>query len=128
MTDPVADMLTRIRNGQAAKKKSVTMNSSKLKVAIAKLLKEEGYILDYNVHGDDKKPLLSIELKYYEGVPVITNIRRVSKPGLRVYVSATDIPKTVAGLGVTVVSTPKGIMSDRAARNKQGGEILFTVN
>src|ERR1700722_3329880 len=107
MTDPVADMLTRIRNGQAAKKKSVSMDSSKLKVAIAKLLKDEGYILDYNLHGEEKKPQLTVELKYFEGVPVITNIRRVSRPGLRVYASATEIPKTVAGLGVTVVSTPE---------------------
>lgn len=128
MTDPVADMLTRIRNGQTAKKQNVSMASSKLKLAIAKVLKDEGYILDYEVDDNEKKPQLMITLKYYDGKPVITKIRRVSRPGLRVYVSATDIPKTVAGLGVTVVSTPLGVMSDRAARNKQGGEILFTVN
>nr|WP_284244768.1 30S ribosomal protein S8 [Thalassotalea insulae] len=127
MTDPIADMFTRIRNGQAATKTAVTMPSSKLKVAIANLLKEEGYISDFSVSGD-VKPELAVELKYFEGKEVIETIKRVSRPGLRVYKGATELPKVLAGMGIAIVSTSKGLMTDRAARSAGlGGEIIGFV-
>ncbi|XZG71061.1 30S ribosomal protein S8 [Chitinibacteraceae bacterium HSL-7] len=127
MHDPIADMLTRIRNAQRADKQSVTMPSSKLKVAIAKVLADEGYIDSFNVAGD-VKPELTIELKYYAGRPVIERIERVSKPGLRIYKGAGDIPQVMNGLGVAIVSTSKGVMTDRKARaNNVGGELLCYV-
>lgn len=115
MQDPIADMLTRIRNGQAANKVSVKMPSAKLKVAIAKLLKEEGYIADYAV-ADEAKPELEITLKYFQGQPVVETIQRVSRPGLRIYKGKNELPKVMGGLGVAIVSTSKGLMTDRAAR------------
>jgi len=127
MTDPIADMFTRIRNGQSAAKTAVTMPSSKVKVAIANLLKEEGYISDYSVTGD-VKPELAVELKYFEGKEVIESIKRVSRPGLRVYKSCDELPKVLAGMGIAIVSTSKGLMTDRAARSAGiGGEIIGFV-
>jgi small subunit ribosomal protein S8 len=128
MTDPVADMLTRIRNAQACGKTTVAIPSSKLKGAIAQVLKEEGYIDGFVVKPNDGKPELEIALRYYAGHPVIEKIERVSRPGLRVYRGAQDIPKVMNGLGVAVVSTPKGVMTDRKARaSGVGGEVLFIV-
>jgi small subunit ribosomal protein S8 len=128
MSDPIADMLTRIRNAQAVNKTTVAMPSSKLKVAIARVLKDEGYIENYAVAEDAGKSTLSIELKYYAGRPVIERIERVSRPGLRVYKGKSDIPTVLNGLGVTIVSTPKGVMTDRKARaTGTGGEILCYV-
>lgn len=127
MQDPIADMLTRIRNGQAANKVSVKMPSSKLKVAIAQVLKDEGYITDYAVSGEVKTEL-EVTLKYFEGKKVIETIQRVSRPGLRIYKGATDLPKVLGGLGVAIVSTSKGVMTDRAARKAgMGGEIVCYV-
>jgi small subunit ribosomal protein S8 len=127
MQDPIADMLTRIRNGQAAQKVSVSMPSSKLKVAIAKLLKEEGYVADVKVTGD-VKPELEIELKYFQGKSVVELIQRVSRPGLRIYKKRDELPKIMNGLGIAVVSTSKGVMTDRAARKAgMGGEIICYV-
>jgi len=127
MTDPIADMFTRIRNGQSAAKVAVQMPSSKVKVAIANLLKEEGYISDYSVAGD-VKPELSVELKYFEGKEVIEKIKRVSRPGLRIYKSCDELPKVLAGMGIAIISTSKGLMTDRAARNAGiGGEVLGFV-
>ncbi|MBB5191422.1 small subunit ribosomal protein S8 [Silvimonas terrae] len=127
MHDPIADMLTRIRNAQRADKVSVTMPSSKLKVAIAQVLKDEGYVESFNVAGDVKREL-TIELKYYAGRPVIERIERVSKPGLRVYKGSDSIPQVMNGLGVAIVSTSKGVMTDRKARaNGVGGELLCFV-
>ena len=129
MTDPVSDMLTRLRNGQAAGKNVVSMPGSKLKAAIAKVLKEEGYINEYEPSMDGNKPILKVELKYFQGAPVIEKIDRVSKPGLRIYRSKDDLPKVLGGLGVAIISTPKGVMTDRAARAIGfGGEILCTVS
>ncbi|MDO7596307.1 MAG: 30S ribosomal protein S8 [Pseudomonadota bacterium] len=129
MTDPVADMLTRIRNAQQAKKSDVTMPSSKVKLSIANVLKNEGYIATYSVSEVDGKPVLSIALKYFDGKPVISKIDRVSRPGLRVYKSAKDLPKVIGGLGVAIVSTSKGVMADRKARELgQGGEVLCSVS
>lgn len=128
MSDPISDMLTRIRNAQQAEKASVAMPSSKLKVAIAKVLKDEGYVEDFAVREAEGKPTLEIGLKYYAGRPVIERIERVSKPGLRVYKGSTDIPRVMNGLGVAIVSTPKGVMTDRKARaSKVGGEVLCIV-
>ena len=128
MSDPIADMLTRIRNAQQAQKTSVAMPSSKLKIAIAQVLKEEGYIENYSVAGEEKKPVLEIELKYYVGRPVIEKIERVSRPGLRVYKGSNDIPKVMNGLGVAIVSTSSGVMTDRKARAAGiGGELLCIV-
>lgn len=125
--DPIGDMLTRIRNGQSAKKEFVALDSSKIKVAICRVLEEEGYIHGHNVI-EGTKPQLKITLKYKNnGTPVISKIIRKSRPGLRSYTSAYNIPKTVDGLGVTVVSTSAGVMSDRKARKRHGGEILFSV-
>lgn len=127
MQDPLADMLTRIRNAQMAEKTVVSMPSSKLKVAVASVLKNEGYISDYQISGD-AKPQLSIELKYFEGRPVIEELKRVSRPGLRQYKSVDQLPKVRGGLGVSIVSTNKGVMTDRAARAAGvGGEVLCTV-
>ena len=128
MTDPVADMLTRIRNAQMAEKQSVSMPSSKLKVAIAKVLKDEGYIDDFAIRENGAKPELDVALKYYAGHPVIERIERVSKPGLRVYKGKDDLPRVMNGLGVAIVSTPKGVMTDRRARaGNMGGEVLCIV-
>jgi small subunit ribosomal protein S8 len=127
MQDTLADMFTRIRNGHMAEKAAVAMPSSKQKVAIAKVLEEEGYIAGYSVEGD-VKPVLSIELKYFEGKPVIEEIKRVSRPSLRVYNGVGDLPKVSDGLGVAIVSTSKGVMTDRAARAAGvGGEVICTV-
>jgi small subunit ribosomal protein S8 len=128
MSDPIADLLTRIRNAQSVNKTIVAMPSSKLKVAIALVLKEEGYIEDFAVADLSGKPELRIELKYYAGRPVIERIERVSRPGLRVYRGKGDIPTVMNGLGVAIVSTPKGVMTDRKARaTGTGGEILCYV-
>jgi len=128
MSDPIADMLTRIRNAQQAEKASVQMPSSKLKVAIADVLKGEGYIDDFAVREVEGKASLEIALKYYAGRPVIERIERVSRPGLRVYKGSQDIPRVMNGLGVAIVSTPKGVMTDRKARTQNvGGEVLCIV-
>ncbi|MDD1784367.1 30S ribosomal protein S8 [Enterovibrio sp. ZSDZ35] len=127
MQDPISDMLTRIRNGQAATKVAVKMPSSKLKVAIAELLKAEGYVADYAVTGE-VKPELEVTLKYFEANPVIEQIQRVSRPGLRIYKKKDELPSVMAGLGIAVVSTSKGLMTDRAARKAGlGGEIICYV-
>ena len=129
MSDPIADLLTRIRNAHAARKAEVKMPSSNVKVAIAKVLKEEGYVIDFQVSKDGKIPELTITLKYFEGRAVIDNIKRISKPGLRIYKRKDELPKVVGGLGIAIVSTSKGIMTDRQARNEgQGGEILCFVS
>lgn len=128
MSDPIADMLTRIRNAQARSKVSVSMPASKQKASIASLLKEEGYITDYAVSKDGAKSNLNIELKYFQGTPVIETLKRVSRPGLRIYKSKNELPKVMGGLGIAIVSTSKGVMTDRAARAAgQGGEILAYV-
>lgn len=128
MTDPIADMLTRIRNAQGVEKADVSMPSSKLKVAIAQVLKDEGYIENFTVLSEGAKSELKIQLKYYAGRPVIERIERVSKPGLRVYKGRADIPRVMNGLGVAIVSTPKGVMTDRKARTVGvGGEVLCYV-
>jgi small subunit ribosomal protein S8 len=128
MSDPIADLLTRIRNGQAAGKREVRMPSSKLKLAVANLLKDEGYITDAKVEMQEDKPQLSVELKYFQGKPVIATLQRVSRPGLRVYRGKKELPSVLNGLGIAIVSTSQGLMSDRAARAAgQGGEILATV-
>ena len=127
MQDPIADLLTRIRNGQAAGKVSVSMPSSKQKVAIANLLLKEGYIASVRETGDVKK-VLEIGLKYYEGKPVVEMIQRVSRPGLRIYKKCRDLPKIMNGLGIAVISTSKGLMTDRAARKDGlGGEVICYV-
>lgn len=128
MSDPIADMLTRIRNAQAVTKKEVAIPNAKIKIEIAKILKEEGYIIDYSV-SNDLKAILTIILKYYEGKPVISNIQRVSTPGLRIYKNKDDLPKVLAGLGIAIISTSKGLMTDRNARHAgHGGEIICTVS
>lgn len=127
MQDPIADMLTRIRNALQVGKTSVSMPSSTLKTSIAKVLKDEGYVNDYSVD-QETKPTLSIDLKYFEGKPVIAELARDSRPGLRNYAGKDDLPKVRGGLGVAVVSTSKGVMTDRAARAAGvGGEIICTV-
>ena len=127
MQDPLADMLTRIRNAQMAEKTVVSMPSSKLKAAVAKVLKDEGYIADFQI-SSEVKPQLSIELKYFEGKPVIEEVKRISRPGLRQYKSVEQLPKVRGGLGVSIVSTNKGVMTDRAARAAGvGGEVRCTV-
>jgi len=127
MQDPVADMLTRVRNAQTAKLTSTAMPSSGTKIAIAKVLKDEGYIAEYSVN-EDGHPELTIELKYFEGRPVIEEIKRVSRPGLRQYIGKDDIPTVKGGLGIVIMSTNKGVMSDRAAREAGvGGEVLCSV-
>lgn len=128
MSDPVADMLTRIRNAQKAEKAVVSMPSSKVKVDIAHLLKDEGYIADYGVTTEAVKSQLNITLKYYQGKPVISTIKRISKPGLRVYRSKEALPKVNGGLGIAIVSTSQGLMTDRAAKQAgHGGEVVCVV-
>ena len=128
MSDPIADMLTRIRNAQCVDKVSVAMPSSKLKCAIAKVLKDEGYIDDFKVIDETGKPVLEIALKYYAGRPVIDRLERVSRPGLRIYKSRDDIPQVMNGLGVAIVSTSRGVMTDRKARaTGVGGEVICYV-
>ena len=129
MSDPIADMLTRIRNAQTAEKTSVVVPTSKLKISIAKVLKDEGYIDGYKINGDEtRKPELEIALRYHAGRPVIEKIERVSKPGLRIYKGREDIPQVMNGLGVAIVSTSRGVMTDRRARDTGiGGEVLCIV-
>ena len=128
MSDPIADMLTRIRNAQMVEKTTVLVPSSKVKVAIAQVLKDEGYIDGFQVKSDDGRPQLEIALKYYAGRPVIERIERVSRPGLRVYKGSGANPQVMNGLGVAIVTTPKGVMTDRKARaTGVGGEVLCYV-
>ncbi len=129
MTDPISDLLTRIRNGQKARMTEVRMPSSKLKVAVARVLKDEGYISDYTTEEDGVMKTLVVRLKYFDGAPVIERLSRVSKPGLRVYKGADELPTVLGGLGIVIVSTSQGVMSDREARVKrQGGEVLCVVS
>jgi small subunit ribosomal protein S8 len=128
MSDPIADMLTRIRNGQTANKSSVRMPASKKKLAIAKVLKDEGYIVDFAEVDLDGKPGLEVALKYFQGEPVIDFVKRVSRPGLRIYKSRDELPKVRGGLGIAIVSTSKGVMTDREARKQgHGGEVIAYV-
>lgn len=128
MSDPVADMLTRIRNGQSAGKKYIKQPSSKLKLSIAKVLKDEGYITDFSTETNGGHTEMIVDLKYHKGVPVIEKIDRISRPGLRIYKSKDELPKVLGGLGIAIVSTSNGVMTDRAARAKgHGGEIICTV-
>ncbi len=129
MTDPIADMLTRIRNGQSARKVAVSMPASKAKEAVAKVLQDEGYITGFGVDGEGAAKELTVELKYFNGEPVIEKIQRASRPGLRVYRGKDELPKVLGGLGVAIVSTSAGVMSDRQAREKGiGGEVLCVVS
>ena len=129
MTDPIADMLTRIRNGQKARKVTVAMPASTKKEAVAKVLKDEGYITGFSTEGEGAKKQLNVELKYFEGQPVIERIDRTSKPGLRIYRGKEELPKVLGGLGVAIVSTSAGVMSDRQAREQGiGGEVLCVVS
>jgi len=129
MTDPIADMLTRIRNGQKARKVNVSMPASNSKEAIAKVLRDEGYITDYKVEGEGASKALVVELKYFKGKPVIEKIERSSRPGLRIYRGKEKLPKVLGGLGIAIVSTSAGVMSDRQAREKGvGGEVLCIVS
>jgi len=129
MTDPIADLLTRIRNGQAAKKVEVAMPSSKVKIEILKVLQSEGYVDGYAVSDEDSKPVLTVQLRYYQGSPVIDKIKRVSRPGLRIFKGKNELPKVNAGLGVAIISTSKGVMTDQAARTAgEGGEVICTVS
>lgn len=129
MSDPLADMFTRLLNGQKAGKKQVSLPSSKLKKSVCEVLKSEGYIEAYTVTEVEGKPVLEISLKYYKGVPVIDTLKRVSKPGKRIYKASDEIPSVMGGLGVAIVSTSKGLMSDKAAREQgQGGEVLCLVS
>lgn len=129
MSDPIADMLTRIRNAQATRRKSVAMYATNIKGAIAEVLKAEGYIVDYKVEEIDGINHLVVSLKYYMDKPVIEKIRRISRPGLRVYRSKDELPRVVGGMGIAIISTSKGVMSDRAARLLgEGGEVLCYVN
>jgi small subunit ribosomal protein S8 len=128
MSDPIADMLTRIRNAQLSEKTSVVMPASKLEAAIAQVLKDEGYVEDFVVHDSNGKPVLDISLKYYAGRPVIEKIERVSRPGLRIYKASDKLPNVMNGLGVAIVSTSKGVMTERKARaSGVGGEVLCIV-
>ena len=130
MSDPIADMLTRVRNGQRVNMESVSMPSSTTKVSIAQVLKDEGYIADFNVEdAPGNKKELTIELKYFEGKPVIDTLKRVSRPGLRIYKGKDELPKVLGGLGVAIVSTSKGVMTDRATRQQGfGGEVICFVS
>jgi small subunit ribosomal protein S8 len=130
MSDPIADMLTRIRNGQRINMESVVMPSSKTKVAIAKVLRDEGYIADYRVDdAEGNKKNLTVDLKYFEGEPVIDVLKRVSRPGLRIYKNKDELPKVLGGLGIAIVSTSSGLMTDRAARDRGfGGEVICFVS
>jgi small subunit ribosomal protein S8 len=128
MNDPIADMLTRIRNAQMTSKKTVAMPSSKVKIGIAEVLRDEGFITDFGVNENGGKPQLEVVLKYYQGRPVIERLERVSRPGLRCYRGKNDLPKVMGGLGVAIVSTSSGIMTDQRARSEgQGGEVLCVV-
>ena len=128
MSDPIADMLTRIRNGQSAGKVSVTLPASKKKMAIAEVLKSEGYIADVNTSENDGKPVMEITLKYFQGRPVIDMVKRVSRPGLRIYKGRDELPKVRGGLGIAIVSTSRGVMTDREARKQgHGGEVIAFV-
>ena len=128
MTDPVADLLTRIRNGQSAGKPSVSMDASKLKSSILKVLQDEGFISDFNIADESGKPALTVDLKYFDGRPVIDRLERVSRPGLRIYRGKDELPKVLGGMGTVIVSTPKGVMTDKAARAiGQGGEVICIV-
>lgn len=128
MSDPIADMFTRIRNAQCVEKESVVIPSSKLKVAIARLLQEEGYIEGFEVLPNEGKPLLQVVLKYYAGRPVIERLERVSRPGLRIYKARNDLPQVMNGLGVAIITTSQGVMTDRKARQSGiGGEVLGYV-
>ena len=129
MSDPIADMLTRIRNGQSAGKVDVSMPSSNAKIAIAKVMQSEGYVAGHSVSDEDGKPVLTVTLKYFEGRPVIDDLKRISRPGLRIYKGKTEIPKVLNGLGVAIVSTSSGLMTDRQARAAgQGGEVICTIS
>ncbi len=129
MTDPISDMLTRIRNGQRARKVSVAMPTSRAKVAVAEVLKDEGYITGFAVEGEGAAGTLTVELKYHNGEPVIEKIQRASRPGLRIYRGTDELPKVLGGLGVAIISTSAGVMSDRQAREKGiGGEVLCVVS
>lgn len=129
MQDPVSDMLTRIRNALERDMRDVKMPSSKLKVAITEILKQEGYISDYRVDEESKKATLTIELKYFEGKPVIEMLKRISKPSLKQYKAANDLPRVMGGLGVAIISTAKGVMTDKSAREHGiGGEVLCVVS
>jgi small subunit ribosomal protein S8 len=128
MTDPIADMLTRIRNAQSAGKADVTMPSSKAKLAIAGVMKEEGYITDFTV-SSDAKPNMTVTLKYYQGSPVIDEMKRVSRPGLRIYKNKDELPKVLNGLGIAIISTSAGVMTDKKARSEgRGGEVICTIS
>ncbi len=128
MTDPIADMLTRIRNGQSANKVDVAMPASKVKAAIAQVMKDEGFIVDYNVDGATKAEM-TVTLKYFEGRPVIDDLKRISRPGLRIYKNKDELPKVLNGLGVAIISTSAGLMTDRAARAAgHGGEVICTIS
>lgn len=129
MTDPIADFLTRIRNGQSSGKTDVQMPASKVKLSIAKVLKDEGYIEDFSSTVADGKPTMNVQLKYYQGRPVIDRLERVSRPGLRVYKGKDELPSILGGLGVAIVSTSKGVMTDRQARaSGHGGEVICIVS
>lgn len=129
MTDPIADFLTRIRNGQTSGKTEVNAPTSKVKIAIAQVLKEEGYIEDFSAGLHEGKPMLAVQLRYYQGRPVIDRLERVSRPGLRVYKGKDELPSILGGLGVAIVSTSKGVMTDRQARaSGHGGEVLCIVS
>jgi len=128
MTDPIADMLTRIRNAQSAGKQDVSMPSSKAKLAIAGVMKEEGYITDFGV-SSDAKPDMTVTLKYYQGSPVIDEMKRVSRPGLRIYKNKDELPKVLNGLGIAIISTSAGVMTDKKARTEgRGGEVICTIS
>ncbi len=128
MTDPIADMLTRIRNAQSAGKADVSMPSSKAKLAIAGVMKEEGYISDFGVNSD-AKPNMTVTLKYYQGSPVIDEMKRVSRPGLRIYKNKDELPKVLNGLGIAIISTSAGVMTDKKARSEgRGGEVICTIS
>jgi small subunit ribosomal protein S8 len=129
MTDPIADFLTRIRNGQMAGKAEVAAPASRMKLALAKVLKEEGYIEDFAIAEQAEKPTVTVRLKYYQGRPVIERLERVSRPGLRVYRAKDDLPKVLGGMGVAIISTSRGLMTDREARAAgHGGEVLCIVS
>lgn len=129
MTDPIADFLTRIRNGQASGRQEVSMPSSKIKLALAQVLKDEGYIEDYNTMAADGKSTLSVQLRYYQGRPVIDRLERISRPGLRVYRGKDELPSVLGGLGVAIVSTSQGVMTDKQARAAgHGGEVICVVS
>jgi len=128
MTDPIADLLTRIRNAQLARKSEVNVAASRLKQSVVKVLKDEGYIADFRIDADGGKSTMTIALKYYDGRPVIDRLERVSRPGLRIYRGKDELPKVLGGMGTVIVSTPKGVMTDKQARAiGQGGEVLCIV-